>query len=284
MTFALVLGGGGTVGVSWEVGVLAALADAGVRPSDAQLIVGSSAGSLVGTHIRQGRSIESLATQQRQPVDDGSGRRADADLSGVMEVFAVMSGAKERTPAVFQEVGRIAMAADTPPEAEWIGRFDKMIDSPDWPEDDLWLTAVDCNTGTRRAWTKADGVPLPAALASSCSIPGVFPPISLDGSRYTDGGLWSSSNLDIVLDAAIDAAIFVGPLRAGAKDAVRQLEREIELLAAHGTHAEAILPGEAFMTEIGMTNLMNAALRDRGLDLGIEDGSAAVERTLALLG
>ncbi len=284
MTFALVLGGGGTVGVAWEVGVLAALADAGVQPSGAKVIVGSSAGSLVGTHIRQGRSIERLATEQREPISDGTGRPATTDLSGVMEVFTVMSEAKERTPAVFQEVGRIAMAAHTPPEADWIGRFEKMIDSSDWPKDDLWLTAVDCNTGTRRAWTKADGVPLPAAVASSCAIPGVFPPISLDGSRYTDGGLWSSSNLDIVLDADIDAAIFVGPLRAGAKDAVRQLEQEIELLAAHGKRAEAILPGEAFITEIGKANLMNSALRDRGVDLGIEDGAAAVDRILALLG
>lgn len=284
MTFALVLGGGGTVGVAWEVGVLAALSEVGVQPSDAQLIVGSSAGSLVGTHIRQGRSIESLTADQRKPVDDGTGRPANTDLSGVMEVFKVMSEAEERTPAVFQEVGRIAMAADTPPEAQWIGRFEKMIDSADWPEDDLWLTAVDCNTGTRRAWTKADGVPLPAALASSCAIPGVFPPISLDGSRYTDGGLWSSSNLDIVLDTNIDAAIFIGPLRAAAKDAVRQLDREVESLAAHGKRAEAIVPGEAFVTEIGMANLMNSALRDRGVDLGMEDGAAAVDRILALLG
>lgn len=284
MTFALVLGGGGSVGIAWEVGVLSALADAGIDPAAADVIVGTSAGSVVGTHIRQGRPIDDLADNQRAPANDGAAAEPlNPDLTPLMEIFGILRAAKERTPDVLRDVGRKAIAADTPPEADWTGRFERIVGGNEWPDGDLRITAVDCHTGARRVWTAADRVALAPAVASSCAIPGVFPPITLDGSRYTDGGLWSSSNLDVVLDADVEVALFVGPLRAGDPGATRALEGEIELLASSGRRAEAIVPGDAFATEIGAQNLMNPAFRDRGVDLGIEDGAAAASRTVALL-
>ena len=285
MSFALVLGGGGSVGIAWEVGVLAALAEVGVDPAGAQVIVGSSAGSVVGTHVRQGRSIETLVANQREPTNDGGGAAPlSPDLTPLIEIFGILGRAKERTPEVLQEVGRTAIAADTPPEAEWTARFEGIVGGNEWPDGDLRITAVDCGTGQRRVWTAADSVALAPAVASSCAIPGVFPPVSLDGSRYTDGGLWSSSNLDVVLDSAVGGALFVGPLRAGDPSATRALEHEIELLESEGRRVEAIVPGDAFATEIGARNLMNPELRDRGVDLGFEDGAAAAARVQALLG
>lgn len=284
-SFALVLGGGGMVGVAWEVGVLAGLADAGIDITEADLIVGSSAGSLVGTQLRQGRTLASMVENQRNPTNDGiSGPPLNTDLSGLIEIMGAIRGAKERTPELFQKVGRLAMDADTPPESEWIGRFELLVGDDDWPDGDLRLNAVDCNTGTRRSWSKADGVPLAAAVASSCAIPGVFPPISLDGSRFTDGGLWSSSNLDVVLDTDVECAIFVGPLRAGDPSATKALEREIAQLESAGRRAAAIVPGEAFATEIGAMNLMNPEFRERGVDLGFEDASASMDVVQALFG
>ena len=200
-----------------------------------------------------------------------------------MEILSTLRGATERTPELLREVGRKAIAADTPPEIEWIRRFDRIVGDGGWPDDDLWITAVDCATGLRRVWTAADGVDLARAVASSCAIPGVFPPVTLDDSRYTDGGLWSNSNLDVVLDADVVAAVFVGPLRAGAPSAARSLEREIDLLVSAGRRVEAIVPGEAFATEIGARHLMSPEFRTRGVDLGIEDGVAAAARVRALL-
>lgn len=283
VSFALVLGGGGTVGVAWEAGVLAGLADAGVDPAAAAVIVGSSAGSVVGTHVRQGRSVDRLVANQREPDGGAGAEPMTTDLTPLIEIFAVLREAKERTPEVLQEVGRRAIAADTGPESAWIGRFERIVGGGEWPDGDLRITAVDCTTGLRRVWTAGDGVDLARAVASSCAIPGVFPPVTVDGSRYTDGGLWSSSNLDVVLDSDVDAAIFVGPLRVGDPSAVRALERESELLASTGRRVEAIVPGEGFTTEIGAQNLMNPALRNRGVDLGIQDGTAAAARVRALL-
>lgn len=285
MSFALVLGGGGTVGVAWEVGVLAGLADAGVDLTGAEVVVGSSAGSVVGTHVRQGHSIETLVANQHRPAGDhGADGPVNTDLTPLIDIVTTLRAAKERTPEVLREVGRKAIAADTPPEEEWIHRFERLVGRGEWPDGDLRVTAVDCSTGHRRVWTADDGVALARAVASSCAIPGVFPPVALDGSRYIDGGLWSSSNLDVVLDTNVEAALFVGPLRAGDPSAMRMLEREVELVESTGRLVEVITPGDAFATEIGAQHLMNATFRDRGVELGIEDGAAAAARVRALLG
>ena len=284
MSFALVLGGGGVVGVAWEVGVLAGLADAGIDPASAELVVGTSAGSVVGTQLRQGRSIEALVAEQRESHADANSPPPTTDLTPLIEIFETLRSAKRRTPEVLREVGRKAIAAETQPEADWVGRFSSIVGEGDWPDRDLWITAVDCATGQRRVWTAADRVAIASAVASSCAIPGVFAPVTLDGSRYTDGGLWSSSNLDVVLDSSVDAAVFVGPLRAGDPTALRSLEREIEQVVAAGRRADAVVPGDAFVAEVGAQNLMNPSLRSRGVDLGMEDGRTAAQRIKELLG
>ena len=284
MSFALVLGGGGVVGVAWEVGVLAGLADAGIDPASAELVVGTSAGSVVGTQLRQGRSIEALVAEQRESHADANSPPPTTDLTPLIEIFETLRSAKRRTPEVLREVGRKAIAAETQPEADWVGRFSSIVGEGDWPDRDLWITAVDCATGQRRVWTAADRVAIASAVAASCAIPGVFPPVTLDGSRYTDGGLWSSSNLDVVLDSSVDAAVFIGPLRAGDPTALRSLEREIEQVVAAGRRADAVVPGDAFVAEVGAQNLMNPSLRSRGVDLGMEDGRTAAQRIKELLG
>lgn len=265
--------------------MLARLARAGIDPTAAGVVVGSSAGSVVGTHVRQGRSIDALLADQRgSSAGEAAPEPVATDLTPLIEIMGIVREAKARTPEVLQEVGRRAIAAETQPEAEWVARFERIVGGPEWPAGDLRITAVDCGTGERRVWTAEDGVDLAPAVASSCAIPGVFPPITLDGSRFTDGGLWSSSNLDVVLDSDVEAAIFVGPLRAGDPAAIRALEREIGLLVSSGRRVEAIVPGEAFAAEIGARNLMNAAFRARGVELGVEDGTAALARIEALLG
>lgn len=268
------------MGVAWEVGVLAALGDAGIDPAAAGVVVGSSAGSVVGTQIRQGRSLASLVAAQSEPAADGDA--LPTDLSPLIEIAAILRAAKDRTPAVLQDVGHKAMTAETPAENEWIGRFEQIVGGA-WPEGDLRITTVDCNTGLRRVWTSADGVRLASAAAASCAIPAVFPAVSLDGSRFTDGGLWSSSNLDVVLDSEVDAAVFVGPLRSGDPFATSTLEQEIHLLESDGRRVEAIVPGPAFRDEIGARNLMNPALRGRGVELGMLDGADAADRVRALV-
>ncbi len=67
---ALVLGGGGITGIAWEVGVLAGLAEAGVDLTGADLVVGTSAGSVVGAQVTSGADLEMLftASSSRPPA------------------------------------------------------------------------------------------------------------------------------------------------------------------------------------------------------------------------
>ena len=77
MTRALVLGGGGPVGVAWEVGLIAGLEQEGVRLADADLFVGTSAGSIVGAMLALGRPTAELLATQHVIADDRGAARHD---------------------------------------------------------------------------------------------------------------------------------------------------------------------------------------------------------------
>ena len=75
---ALVLGGGGITGIAWEIGVLAGLAEAGVDLTGADLVVGTSAGSVVGAQITSGAPLEDNRWRACTPAS--SSRRGRADV------------------------------------------------------------------------------------------------------------------------------------------------------------------------------------------------------------
>src|SRR5687768_6054621 len=237
MRFGLVLGGGGVVGIAWEVGVLAGLERAGaLDPAQATAIVGTSAGSVVGTRLALGASIESLVEEQSRVVDAapaaGDDRAPRGDLSKVMEIFGELRRAPAVTPEVARIVGQKAMAAETPPEDRWVASFEATIGKgTPWPAGtDLRIAALDCHTGERRMWTSADGdVVDPArAVASSCAVPGMFPTVGIAGSRYTDGGVWSVTNGDVLVGAALDAVVVVVPTAGAPAQPSRRSAFDVE--------------------------------------------------------
>jgi NTE family protein len=293
MRFGLVLGGGGVVGITWEIGVLAGLGRSGVLdPAEAAVIVGTSAGSVVGTRLALGASLESLVEEQSRPVDDGPATGETAprgDLSKVMEIFGELRKAPAVTPEVARIVGQKAMEAETPPEEQWVASFEATIGkgTPFPAGRDLRIAALDCNTGERRVWTAADEgtVDLARAVASSCAVPGMFPTVGIGGSRYTDGGVWSGTNADVLLEDRLDAVILVAPTAAAPAQPGRRpaIDVEVERLEAAGTPTVRIVPGERFAAEVGLLNLMNPAKRTVGLDVGLEDGAAAAVAVKQLL-
>ena len=267
----LVLGGGGVVGISWEIGVLDALAAEGVLdPSAAATIIGTSAGSVVGARIAGGHALDALVKEQTAPpARSGQGAAAAPDMSDVMKIFGKLMTAGEMTVELAKEVGAAAMAAKTGSEDAWVSSFEQLLQLDGWPETDYRAIALSCTTGQRKAWTKADGVPVARAVSSSCAVPGLFPTVEIDGDRYTDGGAWSASNADLLQDDGHDAVLFVGPI-GGFLTGTPQVERELAALPAR-THA--ILPGAGFADL--QTKLMDPAFREQGLDAGRQDGKAA---------
>ena len=292
MRFGLVLGGGGVVGIAWEVGVLAGLERSGVLdPADASVIVGTSAGSVVGTRIALGASVEKLVAEQSKPAATGPATGATqprADMSAVLEIFGELRRAPQVTTEVTRVVGQKAMAADTPPEERWVESFEATIGrGTRWPKErDLRIAALDCSTGERRMWTAADDgvVDLARAVASSCAVPGMFPTVEIAGSRYTDGGVWSVTNGDVLLDDRLDAVVMVVPTASAPTGGRRSpSEVEAEQLEAVGTSVVRVVPGPTFATEVGLMNLMNPAKRAQGLEVGIADGTAAAVDVKQLL-
>ena len=278
MALGLVLGGGGPIGIAWEIGVLAGLEEEGVlKPAEADVIVGTSAGSVVGSEVRLGRSLGMLEDNE-QKSEDVAAKGLEGitrDPSIVMEVFRLWGAPELMTEERAAQIGAKAIEAATADEDAWIGLFEDRIDS-EWPAGDLRLVTVNCATGKRTVWTRESGVPLRRAVAASCAVPGLFPPVTIDGARYTDGGVWSSGSADLLLGTGVDTCLFLGPMvGATGLGAPSQLawDHEAGLLAAEGIATHSIVPGERF-SEAGIS-LFDGARRDDALSIGRQQGKEA---------
>lgn len=205
------LGGGGITGIAWEWGILAGLAGAGIDVRDVDLVVGTSAGSVVGAQVAAGLDVEKCYKTQLAPPDAEVGAVLGRGMLA-RYLFAVYAGSQ--TPQrVRRRIGRMAIRTKTVPEAARVGVIESRMPVREWPERDLLLTAVDVASGEFRAFDKASGVPLVLAVAASCAVPGVWPPVTIDGRRYMDGGIRSGTNADLA--TGYDRVIVLAPLPRG---------------------------------------------------------------------
>jgi NTE family protein len=304
----LVLGAGGTVGLAYHCGVLHALAQvAGVKPHEAELVVGTSAGSVIGAYLRAGWTTDdmwqfalgthpTLASMAPDELDDR--RRAifvpawatPRELArrgvGSAYVFArsVVRGPQLPIPAALRHRfpgGLFAMV-------EGERRFADELPE-EWPDRPLWLCAVDISSGRRvvlgRAGSPAVG--LRQAVMASCAIPGVYKPVRVGAMTLVDGGAHSTTNLDLASKAGCRLIIGIAPMAfdpTAPPDRLRQLTRRVsaralagEARAARRRGADVLLlrPTGAELALHG-TNLMRA-------DAGEQIARAAYEVTARLL-
>jgi NTE family protein len=204
---ALVLGGGGVTGIAWETGLLAGLAEAGIDLTSAEVVVGTSAGSVVGAQILSGRAIEDLYAVQ---LADATGEIAATMGLSVMLRFAITLGWPGDEQRGRARLGHAAMKARTVPESERRAVIEQRLPGRSWPERRLLITAVDAETGEARVFDRDSGVPLPDAVAASCAVPLVWPPITIDGRRYMDGGMRSGTNADLA--TGCDRVVVLAPI------------------------------------------------------------------------
>lgn len=289
---ALVLGGGGPVGIAWESGLLAGFAQAGVNLADADFIMGTSAGSFVGAQLAMGADPAGLANpflamaEAPKAPKPPSPARADParpapDLRRLMRMMAEAQSGDRPAQQVRAEIGAWALAQDTVGEPEFIQSFGRFLAglAPDaWPEKGYACTAVDAETGAFRLWDKAAGVGLAQAVASSCSVPGVYPPISIDGRRYIDGGMRSAVNADMATgyDLVVVIAIRVAMAGEAAERARQGLEAELQVLRDGGARVELVTPDDASVAAFGL-NLMDARRRPGAAQAGLAQGRAGAD-------
>jgi NTE family protein len=264
----LVLGGGGVIGVAWESGLVAGLAEAGVDVSGADLIVGTSAGSMVGSRIAAGHDL----SQPLAPARDGLALPEDGpDLESVGKVFGRWSSAETVTPELCAELGALALAARTASEEALILSTGGSLGLDAWPGDRLRIVTVDAESGERVVHHAGSGAPLRSAIAASCSVPGLFPPVTIGGRRHFDGGVHSGTNADLTLEVAPDAVLVLAPICATTAPfgalAERCLAAESRLLESKGVAIRSVLPDDADVEAFG-PNLMDVARAPRAREAG----------------
>ncbi|MBF6225962.1 patatin-like phospholipase family protein [Nocardia abscessus] len=201
---ALVLGGGGPVGLAWLAGFATGLRDNGIDLALADRFVGTSAGAVVGAVLADGGDPVRLL----RPPSPSTPVQADPVRMG--EIFAVLRAPGQEPAQARRRAGELALAAQVGDPDEHIARMGGLAGVAQWPARDLLVTAIDITTGELQVWSRDGAASLPEALASSTAVPGVFPPIPIDGRHYIDGGLRSPVNADLA--AGADVVVIVEPL------------------------------------------------------------------------
>jgi NTE family protein len=194
---ALVLGGGGVAGIGWELGILQGLADAGVDLTTADRLVGTSAGSAVAAQITSGFPLQGLYDRQLSADLLSTELAADFDPEELMREFGTLLTDNAPGIEMFRAMGAYALRARTVPQSVRRPVIERRLPSHEWPDRDLRIVAIDAMAGTTRVFTSADEVELVDAVAASCAVPGIWPPVSIGDSRYIDGGARSVTNLDV---------------------------------------------------------------------------------------
>jgi NTE family protein len=213
---ALVLAGGGVAGIAWETGILRGIADESPTAArlllDSDVLVGTSAGSAVAAQIGTGSALEGLFG--RQVAESSAEIDSGVDVDDITELFLTALSepydkATDKTRQQMRRIGTVALATKTVPEPVRRQVIAQRLPSHDWPDRVLRLTAIDVATGELVVFDRESGVELVDAVAASCAVPGAWPPVTIAGRRYMDGGVASSVNLSVAGDC--DAAVVLVP-------------------------------------------------------------------------
>ncbi|HWE55195.1 MAG TPA: patatin-like phospholipase family protein [Acidimicrobiales bacterium] len=214
MTRALVLAGGGVAGIAWETGVLRGIEEADPQLAAsllaADVIIGTSAGAAVAAQVTSGRSLADLYD------DQVNGPSPEIDVQMEMDeligrFIQAVQGADSRTD-VLRRIGRMAAATETVTEAERRAVIERRLPSHDWPDGDVRIVAVEIDAGEPVVFDRTTGVALVDAVAASCAVPGIWPPVTIGDRRYMDGGVRSTSNVDLA--AGCDRIVVLSPAAA----------------------------------------------------------------------
>jgi NTE family protein len=280
MKVGLVLGAGGVLGGAWLTGGLAALADeTGWDPASADYVVGTSAGSMIGSLVASGVPpwfmVAHSAGESFDWMVDAAGTPASLASRAGGAVFKLHKG----IPSIGPGSVKLGLRALSQPQrytpaatfGAWLPTglistealkdvVRRAVPSGWTDHPNTWIVACDYGTGRRVPFGR-DGSPtaeLADAVAASCAIPGFYRPVEIGGRRYVDGGLYSVSNLDLLAPCGLDLVICLNPTSsrhseptlnpldrvAGVvrRDAGRRLGREAKKVRAGGAEVVLIQP------------------------------------------
>jgi NTE family protein len=271
---ALVLGGGGVTGIAWELGILAGLAESRIDLTSPDLVVGTSAGSVVGAQVLSGVAIEDLYQEQ---LRDATGEITARIGAGALSRFVIASIWPGDARRGRRYLGRAAMAAPTVDESERRAVIESRLGSRSWPERRLLIAAVDAETGEARFFDRESGVALTDAVAASCAVPIVWPPITINGRRYIDGGVRSSTNADLA--TGCDRVVVLAPVTVAFRPSSR-ISSQLSGLGP-GVRSVVISPDAEARKAIG-TNVLDPARRAASARAGRKQATSVVDAVAAV--
>jgi NTE family protein len=279
---ALVLGGGGSTGHAWLIGVVAGLCDAGMDVSAADLIIGTSAGSTAAAQITCVRPAQLLAEilsatppQRLGPVGADSARASPA--FDHMERTRRIIEASADAPDMRRKIGAAALemeaVSDGSRHAQWRATVASRLPGQHWPRQAMLITAVDAHTGAPVVFDRDSGVDLVDAVAASTSS-GL--PYRIGENRYIDGGYRRNENADLVV--GYERVLVLSPLGGRTRTPLNwgmQLAAQVDELRARGSRVETVVPDSISQDAMGMgLNMMDLSRRGPSAQAGYNQGKA----------
>lgn len=286
---ALVLGGGGSTGNAWEIGVIAGLFDAGLDVTQADLTIGTSAGATAAAQIAAASPTELLAAilaaapqQPTGPATPAGVHRGPVPIRQVadhLERIGTIIASAENAADMRRRMGHAALdlaaASDGSWQTRWRTTVAARLASQNWPRRTVLLTAVDAQTGEPVVFDRQSGVELADAVAASCAS-GL--PYQIGENRYIDGGYRRNENADLA--AGCGRVLVVSPFGGRTlhpADWGMQLAAQIDELRAGGSRVETIIP-DSHSEHIFGANAMDPSLRPPAARAGYDQGRARAEQ------
>ncbi|MDQ0863868.1 patatin-like phospholipase family protein [Arthrobacter globiformis] len=290
---ALVLGGGGSTGNAWLIGVIAGLSDSGLDVTTADLTIGTSAGSTAAAQIAGATPAELLAAilaaapqpqprlqQGTGPAGSGSGRVPSKPVADHMERTSKIIAAAEDAADMRRRMGAAALdmdaASDTSVQQRWRATVAARLPSQHWPQRRVLITAVDAQSGEPVVFDRQSGVDLADAVAASCASGFAY---GIGDNRYIDGGYRSNAeNADLA--AGYQRVLVLSPFGGRTRTPVNwglHLATQVDGLRAGGSKVETIFPDSNSEHMFG-ANAMDLTLRPPAARAGYNQGSALAEQ------
>lgn len=239
----LVLGCGGLTGLAWQTGVTSGLLEYGVEIDRADRFIGTSAGSILAVSLAA-EADPALLMSQLSPVA-AEGLSYDAAVLHGLFVSQFLG----RSPAAIRSLLETARGAALMSEADWVGLVEAALPTLAWSRR-VVITSVNASTGETHLFTHLSGVPLARAVAASCAIPGVLPPVKIEGSYFLDGGIRTSANADLASTSA--ATLIIAPRN---RAVLRERRASRQLVPGRGRRVMGIYPDWRDVLLMGVNSL-----------------------------
>jgi NTE family protein len=281
---ALVLGGGGSAGNAWLIGVIAGLFDAGLDVTEADLIIGTSAGSTAAAQITGATPPELLAAilSAASPQKNAPGRAPMGPSANHMEITSRIIASAEDATDMRRRMGAAALdmdaASGSSGQAQWGTVVAARLPNQHWPEQLLRITAVDAHTGEPVVFDRHSGIGLVDAVAASTSNGFGVPPYRIGDNRYIDGAYRRNENADLA--AGYARVLVLSPLGGRSRHPLEwgmQLAAQVDELQAGGSRVETIFPDGESLNAFG-ANMMDLSTRPPAAQAGYNQGRALAEQ------